>query len=121
VKMMDSYASTGGSMRLVMGLAVQEIEAWLLADEEALGAAFGERYKARACNRAEDCKDPRSYWSLLRGEAASKTPADARRDGISSMRSKVVARRCPKGFKPFLACVERAFLKPMKAGGRRGP
>ncbi|MBI5490749.1 MAG: hypothetical protein HY905_25675 [Deltaproteobacteria bacterium] len=91
---------------VVLGLAVQEIEVWLLADPQSRAAAFGAAVGNRECGTPEELPDPKQCWRTMLGEAAAgggdgRFDAECRTRAIEAMRPKVVADSCHRGFGPF--------------------
>ncbi|MDI7266727.1 MAG: hypothetical protein QME96_01885 [Myxococcota bacterium] len=98
--------SRGSPIAVVLGLAVQEIEAWLLADPQARAAAFGDAGRNGQYPAPEELPDPKSCWRTLLGESAPGSPAstrdaDCRTRAIEAMRPRVVSELCSRGFEPF--------------------
>jgi hypothetical protein len=95
---------------VVLGIAVHEIEIWMLADPAARRAAFGPRAGMTELPSAdlEGIPDPKGLWRTYSGQS----PAP---DGIrpelhhdqqrlaawTNMRPDVVAVACTRGFAPF--------------------
>jgi len=84
-----------------LGLAIEELEAWLLCDEKAIAAALGVTVAALNPN-PERLKSPKS--ELTRLCAPVKTGL-AEWDLLESIAAKtsldLLAKRCPRGFVPF--------------------
>jgi hypothetical protein len=104
----------GAGVPLAIGLAIHEIEAWMLADPESRRAAFGIVDDAR-CKAIEDHPDPKTLWAELEGEAQrpQETPVladDRRRTAWESLRPEVVVSACTRGFAPFHALVVDRFV-----------
>lgn len=95
--------------RVAIGLAVQEIEIWMLADSEACKAAFGLTTGGLPVPAdLEGVGDPKSLWQERAGQAPPADGvdrdlhADAQRQAAwQELRPEVVAHRCPRGFAPF--------------------
>lgn len=96
---------------VVIGLAIQEIEVWMLADERARIAAFSPRVGARPIvERLESVDDPKTLWSDRAGQlpAAAGIPSALHQDqqraaAWAEMSLDVAAQRCPDGFGRFRA------------------
>jgi hypothetical protein len=112
------------SAHVVIGLAVQEIEIWMLADPDsrkaALGAAMSDEEMPA---NPESHSDPKTLWESMAGRcapAAGYTPkafADLqRRKAWEALRPEVVAKACPRGFGPFLRDVG-PLLRAWRGGG----
>lgn len=95
--------------KTALGVAVETVEAWLLADERALNEALALDPKAPAIPSPEALgggprteTHPKNVLRKLiqRSGAASKAPYD---DIAERARLDVVERRCPIGFAPFAA------------------
>jgi hypothetical protein len=99
---------------VAIGIAVHEIEAWMLADTEARRAAFGPLGLAPLRETdPELIPDAKAAWHSYAGQCA--TPhgvaplhhADSQRKAAwESMRVHVVCTACPRGFQPFVEAVE---------------
>lgn len=107
---------------VVIGIALHEVEIWMLADPEARVAAFGEHIGRASLPElpAEDIGDPKQLWATYAGRivapegVSSEDHGDAlRRAAWQALRPLVVAQACPRGFAPFqreLQPMLRAFL-----------
>ncbi len=95
--------------KVAIGLAIQEIEIWMLADPEACKAAFGPAVGAQPVPAdLEGVGDPKALWHERAGQAPPpdgtdpEIHADAQRLAAwQGLRPDVVAHRCPRGFAPF--------------------
>ena len=95
--------------RVAIGLAVQEIEIWLLADPEARKAAFGAAVGEQPVPEdLEGVGNPKALWRAISGKVpppegvAGALHEDRQRvAGWATLRPHVVAHACPKGFEPF--------------------
>lgn len=105
---------------VALGLAVQEIEIWMLSDPEARRAAFATA-GLREPPALEDEPDPKARWREYAGQAPAPPASpralfedQMRAAAWSSLRPQVVARACPRGFGPLLARLEPvlAVLSP---------
>lgn len=103
---------------VAIGLAIHEIEAWMLADAESRRAAFGHSAGHPELPMSpEDLPDPKSEWANRAGRAASSrgnteiADDDRRQAAWQSMRPDVVAHECPIGFAPFVPAVHRALAE----------
>lgn len=117
------------ALRCAVGVAVREMEAWLLADPYA--RQFGLGAWAAAENLSadpEDLADPKREFRDLHSRARSLdsgVPADrptVKAAIIGAMRSEYVARRCPRGFRPFRREVQDRLLPlfgPAESGSGR--
>jgi hypothetical protein len=101
---------------VAIGIALHEIEIWMLADPNARVAAFGPEVGASplAAGAAESHADPKSLWATYSGQVAPRggTTLELHRDNQrlaawGAMRPPVVAQTCPRGFAPFYADVAR--------------
>lgn len=96
--------------RVAIGLAIQEIEIWMLADPESRTAAFGTADGERQLPvDLERVHDPKMHWREREGQApppagaAAELHRDAQRLAAwQALRPDVVARLCPRGFAPFV-------------------
>jgi hypothetical protein len=109
-EILEQARSEAPEVPVAIGLAVQEIEIWMLADPDSRKAAFGEEI-ARAFRTVdlESEDDPKSKWLSLAGRAPLPDGKpnelhedDQRRAAWESIRSDVVSRVCPIGFARFL-------------------
>ncbi len=116
-------------MKIVIGLAIQEIEAWLLADPQTLAAAFGTWAQNRVDGRPEDLDDPKQEWLHLLGMALERSRQDdgievnhveRRTLGIEAMRPYHVSLRCPNGFKPFREDIRKELIPLFGKSGKTG-
>lgn len=97
----DDAAQDGINVPAALGLAVEELEAWLLADETAISATTGMTL-AGALPDPESDNNPKSTLSRLYSQATARKDRwrlhEAIADGIDL---DSLARRCPRGFSPF--------------------
>jgi hypothetical protein len=106
--------------RVAIGLAVQEIEIWMLADPEARSAAFGAAVGAQPVpDDLERVADPKALWLERAGQGPVPPGAhpalhtDIQRcKAWESLRPEVVARVCPKGFAPFAEAFRKVVVAP---------
>jgi hypothetical protein len=99
--------------KVAIGLAIQEIEIWMLADPEARKAAFGTEVGEKPISQdLETVGDPKSLWHHLAGQSLAHTDMDSaihrdtqRSAAWQSLRPEVVARSCARGFAPFMRAV----------------
>jgi uncharacterized membrane protein len=95
--------------RVAIGLAIQEIEIWMLADPEARKAAFGPSIGALDVPADLEAEgNPKRLWQERAGQAPSRGGKerglhadDQRLAAWLTMNPTVVAHRCPRGFGPF--------------------
>ncbi len=101
-----AQASTLASIRRALGVAVESIEAWMLADQVALSKVFG--------NTVQRQPDPESMTNPK--EAFRQLFQTTQREGsVSEHYAKICAvtdlamlkERCPRGFTPFAERVQR--------------
>jgi hypothetical protein len=103
---------------VVIGIALHEIEIWMLADEQARIAAFG----AEVANSplpgagAEDIANPKHLWATYSGRSQPREGValdlhrdEQRRAAWQALRTDVVGRLCPRGFAPFDADAQAAL------------
>jgi hypothetical protein len=103
--------------RVVIGLAVQEVEIWMLADPEARTAAFGPGVGEQPVpDDLEAVGDPKALWRERAGQAPPPEGADGglhadaqRCAAWEALRPDVVAHVCPRGFAPFARDVASAL------------
>jgi hypothetical protein len=103
---------------VAIGLAVQEIEIWMLGDPAARAAAFGAEAGGASLpeGSAESHADPKHLWATYAGRAPRPATLDPdehsdllRVAAWQSMRPDVVAHACPRGFAPFLGALGPAL------------
>lgn len=83
-----------------LGLPVEEFDAWILADHEALSAVLG---KSVPAHRAESIRHPKEVCQeLLAKHGWRDRPAACYEAVCRRVDLQVLADRCPKGFAPFL-------------------
>ncbi|MFH1438808.1 MAG: DUF4276 family protein [Pseudomonadota bacterium] len=112
-----------GIEKFIIGLAVHEIEAWILADTKARKAVLDKHaghYKFSG--KPEDDPDPKSSLKQLTGQWLSANPRfyysyrtsepenEIRQAMIGNIKPEVAAKLCPLGFKPFYEKVKKAFI-----------
>jgi hypothetical protein len=98
-----------GEARVAIGLAIQEIEIWMLADPASRVAAFGPAVGQQAVPAdLESVDDPKALWLERAGQApvpegkeASLHADNQRLAAWEALRPEVVAYGCPRGFAPF--------------------
>jgi hypothetical protein len=96
--------------RVAIGLAIHEIEIWMLADRESRNAAFGATIGAQPMpGDLEGVRDPKVLWSERAGQSpppdggAFELHGDRQRSAAwQALRPQVVAHQCPRGFAPFM-------------------
>jgi hypothetical protein len=105
------------SARVAIGLAIHEIEIWMLADSEARKAAFGATVGGQPVpDDLEGVRNPKALWSERAGQYAAPEGVapelhedGQRRAAWEALRPQVVAHLCPKGFAPFVKDVLSAL------------
>lgn len=110
----------GVRLPTAIGTAIKEIEAWILADENAQGYGFGEKIGRIPLPVApEEISDPKSVYSQRYGdyqsahkEGQEQAPDErtCRECIINQIAITRLAERCPQGFKPFLEEVKGHIL-----------
>lgn len=115
LKAWRTYAEQEGealSMKTALGVAVETVEAWLIADETALNTALDLHPRAVTAPAPEQLngapgtdKHPKTYLRslLARKRREVRWPYDAIAE---QARLDVLAARCPEGFAPFAAEVK---------------
>jgi hypothetical protein len=112
--------------RVAIGVAVQEIEAWMLADPHGRVAAFGPAVGAQPVpDDLEAVADPKALWRERAGQCPAPDAvdpalhADVQRSKVwEALRSDVVRRACPAGFAPFADAVEGVILAVSRRSAR---
>jgi hypothetical protein len=97
----EAQESTRFSIRRALGIPVEEFEAWILADHQALGRVLGQAVPRQPL--PESMRDPKKVCQALLdqyGWADSRAAFYAAVCQCADL--EVLASRCPKGFKPFL-------------------
>jgi hypothetical protein len=100
---------------VAIGLAIQEIEIWMMADPESRRAAFGDKGLKRPIpSNLEAVGDPKALWSELagtspapEGKSAAHHADDQRSAAWRALRPDVVKNACPRGFAPLLERLTR--------------
>ena len=114
-------------LRTAIGVAVEKLEAWLLADEMALCRVLGLPNPPEPMKRPEELKGMRGGADdakTVLGEYLAKDQRGPRsflehaRAIVAEMDLDEVARKCPKGFEPFRQDVQEK-LGPLCTGARR--
>ncbi len=91
----------GFAVPTVLGMAIEMLEAWLLADETALNHALGITLPG-ALPDPEGIADPKAKLNEVDDPAKFAGDAVARDEAIAeATRLNVVCKRCPRGFRPF--------------------
>lgn len=111
----EKYLETEGIDSVIIGLAVHEIEAWILADEAARSLLSRQPRAYPYSGSPEDDPDPTSSLAQILGECLSSDDAaenelDLRARMIDAMRPDVVSRACPLGFRPFLKAARKKLI-----------
>lgn len=98
------------SIVVIIGAAVKEIEAWLIADEKALQKVLN--YKDKKYAKPEDIDDPkREYLDIIGRYNTDDLPERILREKIIEyIDIEVLLRLCSKGFKPFFQEVREKLL-----------
>ncbi len=112
---LSQCATEAQTVPVVIGLAIQEIEIWMLADPHSRQAALGQVIEHLVPADLEAVGDPKSLWAYLAG--GFPCPGDGhpelhsdnqRRAAWESLRPEVVGHLCPSGFAPFSAAAQKA-------------
>jgi hypothetical protein len=116
----EKRLSDQGIISFIIGFAVHEIEAWILADDRARDAGLVEGLPYQYSGKPEDDPDPKSSLSRLIGEAIARDgrerhELETRKVMIESLRPKEVSRLCPLGFAPFNKRESKAPLSEQMA------
>lgn len=96
--------------KVAIGLAIQEVEIWMMADPHSRDAALGANVGQEPVpDDLEAVGDPKALWRGKAGQVHVPDGADAelhadqlRRAAWASLRPDVVAHSCPRGFAPFM-------------------
>lgn len=92
------------------GLAIQTFDAWMLADETAIGQALGETVDRQP--DPEKLPSPKADFRRLHdGSTCEERPRDVYANIAHCVNLEVLTHRCPRGFAPF-----RERLAKMRAG-----
>lgn len=88
------------TIRRAMGVAIRTFDAWMLADEQALGRALGQTVQRQKEPEAQP--DPkRVCLELLMGGELVITQAEMYAAVAREADCRILEARCPKGFAPF--------------------
>jgi len=99
---------SGSTVDCCVAVPVQEIEAWLIADESALTSVIS-TLRIKPQGQPESLVDPKE-WLVKQSQAANGKPLyfSALNSSVAQhMRLDVVAKKCPT-FKAFLECLRQA-------------
>ncbi len=97
----------GLAVPTAVGVAVEMLEAWLLADEAALSRVLGV-VRPGSLPQPESLSDPKSKLKELDEHDRFDGDAVARGEAIAETADlEVLCKRCPKGFEPFRGEVVR--------------
>jgi len=90
------------SFPVKMSVAVQELEAWLLADEDAISAVTGK--KVTRVKNPENLRDPKERLNRLLSKAKISYTAEVARKIAANAKVETIESRCPS-FKEFRVAV----------------
>ena len=97
----QAQASTRFEIPRALGIPVEEFDAWLLADQQALSQVLGKSVSMQP--HPESIREPKEFCQELMnkyewgGKKSEFYEAVCKRFDLE-----IVAKRCPKGFAPFL-------------------
>lgn len=94
---------------IAVGTAIRKIEAWLLADEKAFALAF-DCSTPNTSKSPEEIPEPKSVLREWLDEVDQWDYSGAYAQIASQVRVGHLAKRCPKGFAPFVTEVRRLAL-----------
>lgn len=125
----ESCRTEAPDVPVALGMAIQEVEIWMLADEQSRRAAFGDAIGARDVGKdLESIHDPKSLWNDLAGQAGAREDDvterhldHQRRCAWEALRLEVVGRRCPRGFQPFTRDVREVVDHALRASPPKAP
>ncbi|MGK3996368.1 DUF4276 family protein [Sorangium sp. So ce1024] len=101
-----------GTSGAAVGVCVEELEAWLLADPSAFRRAFGQGPTSGLSSNPESEPDPKAKLdAVLSGYSDVEDRARAYRQIAESVDLDVLIRRCPRGFGAFVAALGE-FIAP---------
>ena len=109
----DQWTRPAAAAEAQLHLMIQAMEAWLLADPEALATFYGEGFRAAALPTTQDLETVAKRdmnRALAKATEATKTGAYSKAHGfelIGKVDSRKVARRCPRAKDLFEALAER--------------
>ena len=99
-----------------LGIAIEELEAWLLADEQAIAQVLGTRGTGSHPD-PEGIKDPKARLKQAYHTDGAHREDWERHEAVAEALSLgVLRKRCPKGFQPFYAEVTQV-LGPVSGAG----
>jgi len=112
---MEKSLESKGLDSFVIGFAVHEIEAWMLADQRSRKQAFGENERYNYASRPEDDPDPKSSLKQLFGRIEEnddlpESLMEKRRIMIKNMDPAKVKKLCPMGFDKFYKKTTNKFV-----------
>lgn len=103
---MAQHSLTQSQLPRALGVAIESFDAWILADQKALGIVLG-------CNvpqqkSPERMRDPKARCETLRDRSGKDLALrDMYREVLANAEVEVLEKRCPDGLAPFAERVER--------------
>ena len=125
----DEARQDGVMTPCALGVAIQEIEAWLLADGRARAKHLGKAGRRPLPAHPERIPNPRSLFSGLYGEHRSQCESEGshvppewrvKESCAIDARVRVLEDGCPAGFAPFAEEVRREIAHTLFPRRRRG-
>lgn len=93
------------------GLAIREFDAWIVADEQALSAALGCTVPCQPS--PEGIRDPkRTFADLHAASPCRDRPREVYAAVLAQANLDLLAKRCPRGLKPFVERVRGMIGRP---------
>jgi hypothetical protein len=95
------------SIQRAMTVAIRSFDAWMLADETAISKVLGRTIQQQPS--PESNPDPKASCEELCGQKMAQAEMYAKI--AAALKLKVLASRCPKGFKPFADRIGRLTIR----------
>ena len=105
----ENAEEDGVRVPAALGIAIEELEAWLLADEQAIARVLGVQVKGPHPD-PESIGDPKARLKQEYHADSSRREDWERHEAVAEALSlDVLRKRCPKGFEPLRAEVAQAL------------
>lgn len=104
-----------GAMGACVGICIEEIEAWLLADPGAFKRCFGHGLRGGLPGKPEDDPDPKATLDDLLPQDVEDGRAVLYRKLAEAADIAVLERKCPRGFGDLVRALDE-FIRPRLRG-----
>lgn len=110
----DNFESKGQSFHFSLGIAIEALEAWLLADQNTRRVIFGNK-GGEDLGDIENISNPKIIFEELfdnyyRDKDEKPTKGEIKKKLAYESNVEIMAKECPKGFKPFLQEIKDHIL-----------